>query len=546
MSNYFISAIIAAAVSISSFFGLQHEKPLTPQMQEAIHQYVQQSIDAPQVGSTLPIAGQTYNLSGAGVSQTATSITLASFTLPQNGYKIQDADLSDTFYITLEPGNSTRQEIVSCTTDVQNVNGSATFSGCTRGLSPVSPYTASTSLRFSHGGGTQVIFSNPPQFYNQFAILGNTNAFTGANTFSSTVTFTNSPTLSNDCTVASANSAVCAKAYIDGVAVAGASNANDTTKGIVETATAAEASAGTSAGSTGARLALGANLSTSTCQFATNSVLVSSSTTGKLSGSCLDTSSNEHTWGKLQTFTSGITTNGAIISNSTATLNATTTLATTTKAVDFDEIATMVASTTLTGNTTPQPVYIGTTTGAVGLVDANASTTFDFIGFALSNALNGQNVLVQVDGIVTGFSGLTRGAEYFVSNTAGVLAATPGDGYIPVGRAISPTEILMNRRSEWFLGKQTLASGANTVQAGTADYATSAVIDCSSSGSGGTASNFTFTIHKYGQTSATVTDVQNIGGNIVANCSATWNNSTNVLTISASDTFNSATAYYYR
>lgn len=184
--NFLFSAIIAAAVSVGSFFGLQHEqqnKPLSPQIQQAIQQYVEQSQQAPSFGTTLPIAGTTYNLSGAGVSQTATSITLASFTIPQTGYKILDADLSTTFYITLEPGNSTRQEIVSCTTDTQNANGSATFSGCTRGLSPISPYTASTTLRFSHGGGTQVIFSNPPQLFNEYLAKQNNESITGLDTF---------------------------------------------------------------------------------------------------------------------------------------------------------------------------------------------------------------------------------------------------------------------------------------------------------------------------------------------------------------------------
>ena len=66
-----------------------------------------------QLGATLPIAGQTYTLSGSGVSSAATSITLSSFTIPQTGYEILDADMSDTFYLTLEPGSRTKQEIIS-------------------------------------------------------------------------------------------------------------------------------------------------------------------------------------------------------------------------------------------------------------------------------------------------------------------------------------------------------------------------------------------------------------------------------------------------
>jgi hypothetical protein len=65
------------------------------------------------LGATLPIAGQTYTLAGSGVSAAATSITLSSFTLPQTGYKILDADISAIFYLTLEPGNRTKQEVIS-------------------------------------------------------------------------------------------------------------------------------------------------------------------------------------------------------------------------------------------------------------------------------------------------------------------------------------------------------------------------------------------------------------------------------------------------
>lgn len=125
------------------------------------------------------IAGQTYYLAGSGLSSSATSITLTSFTIPQNGLKITDAMMSETFYLTIEPGSRSRQEIVSCTTVTQNGDGTATLSGCTRGLSPVTPYTASTSLQFAHSGGSSVIFSNPPQLYNQAAFKDNDETITG-------------------------------------------------------------------------------------------------------------------------------------------------------------------------------------------------------------------------------------------------------------------------------------------------------------------------------------------------------------------------------
>lgn len=136
-------------------------------------------------GTFQPIAGTTYNLAGSGISSSAVSITLQSLTLPQTGYKILDADLSSTFYLTLEPGNKTKQEIISCTTVVQNNDGTATLSSCTRGLLPISPYTASSTMRFAHAGGSQVIFSDPPQLFTELVNTWGDQTVTGTKAFAS-------------------------------------------------------------------------------------------------------------------------------------------------------------------------------------------------------------------------------------------------------------------------------------------------------------------------------------------------------------------------
>lgn len=140
-------------------------------------------------GATLPIAGATYTLAGSGISSSATSITLQSFTIPQTGQKILDSDLSTTFYATIEPGNRAKQEIVACTTVTQNTGGTATLSGCSRGMSPITPYTASSTLRFVHAGGSQIIFSDAPQLFNQYVAKDNDEIITGGYTFAATGTF---------------------------------------------------------------------------------------------------------------------------------------------------------------------------------------------------------------------------------------------------------------------------------------------------------------------------------------------------------------------
>jgi hypothetical protein len=241
--------LVAFLMSLGAFLGLgdkveapvltnevkaEIQQLVSEQVQDAMTLYVAQAENGPIFGASQPVAGSTYNLAGSGVSNSATSITLASLKLTQTGQKLQDSDFSSTFYITLEPGNPTKQEITSCTTVTQNANGSATLSGCTRGLSPITPYTASTTLRFSHGGGTSVIFSNPPQFYNEYGNLSDDETVTGQWTFS---TFPITP----------ANSAC-----------------TTTVAGVCELATTAETAAGTILGGAGGNLVIANSTATST------------------------------------------------------------------------------------------------------------------------------------------------------------------------------------------------------------------------------------------------------------------------------------------
>lgn len=197
-------------------------------------------VPEPELGTTNLIAGNTYNLSGAGVSSSATSITLSSLTIKQTGQKIQDSDLSDTFWITIEPGNNSKQEIVSCTTLAQGAT-TATLSGCTRGISPIRPYTASTTLQYTHGGGAQVIFSDPPSVFDEFAAKQNTAYITGTWGFQGTA-----PTS----TTCATDFELCNKTYVDATANAGAATSTETNGGIVELATAIEAASSTDHGAT--------------------------------------------------------------------------------------------------------------------------------------------------------------------------------------------------------------------------------------------------------------------------------------------------------
>lgn len=235
------------------------------------------SISLLSTGHPEPVAGATnttnliggfpYFLAGSGISSSATSITVTSFTLPQTGYKILTADLSNPFYMTLEAGSTSRQEFVSCTAVVQNANNTATFTGCVRGLLPISPYTTNGSYAFSHSGGTTLIFSNSPAFYSGFYALGNVSTSTNTLIFSSTTPPRYDFTAAQGTgTYISTTSELASIDYVNKVALVSAPNATTGIKGVSQLATALQQASSTALGSTGASLILTSSNATDTPQ----------------------------------------------------------------------------------------------------------------------------------------------------------------------------------------------------------------------------------------------------------------------------------------
>ena len=106
------------------------------------------------------------------------------------------------------------------------------------------------------------------------------------------------------------------------------------------------------------------------------------------------------------------------------------------------------ASTTITKM---NAVYMATSTGNILQSNASytaSSTYYQFNGFALNNAVDGGTVYVQTAGIVSGFTGLTKGLEYYIDNTAGAISSTMGNVPIKIGNAVSTTQILINREKK--------------------------------------------------------------------------------------------------
>jgi hypothetical protein len=341
--NTLATILISGLVSLGAWLGLNSQPALTPEMANLIDSYLQQS-QTQLGGGVQPLAGTTFNLSGGGITSSQTSITLQSLTISQSpiSQKIEDSDLSDTFYITIEPGNRTRQEIVSCTTVTQNANNTATLSGCTRGLEPIPDYSASTTLAFSHPGSSQVIFSDPPQLFNQYAAKSNIETIDGRWIYSLLPESTVTPTSTDQFT---------RKGYVDNLAFSGAGvvDASITAKGVSEFATQLETGSSTASGASGP-LVIANSTATDTPNTATKaSRVIVSDRDGKIKNGWLDLTGY---LGKAST--TQISATQAIYNTGTTTL-ATTTLDM--RALNDTNLGltgvgwTLIASTTVTSNT---------------------------------------------------------------------------------------------------------------------------------------------------------------------------------------------------
>jgi hypothetical protein len=174
-----------------------------------------------------------------------------------------------------------------------------------RGLSFTTGTTSIAALKQSHRKGANVKITDYPLIQRMKAVLN------GEDTIPNLLTYTNTIL----CGVGSATTTVCPKYYIDQALVSGAPNADDTTKGIVERATAAEAGASTATGATGAALFLGANIAIANPSTGCSVFCIPIATAGKISANYIATTSP-------YAFTGGVSSTGTTtVSASSLTTN---------------------------------------------------------------------------------------------------------------------------------------------------------------------------------------------------------------------------------
>lgn len=144
-----------------------------------------------------------------------------------NGNYLSMTDFGTIGYMTINP-TSPYAEIVSFTGCVYQGDGTTLFTGVTRGLLAIDPYTTG-GTPYAHSPNDSLVFSINPQMLDAFVQKGQDATITGTFTF----LYTKMPRASQTVTYGVGSDLWFAtKEYVDGVAIAGAPNASTSTKGI--------------------------------------------------------------------------------------------------------------------------------------------------------------------------------------------------------------------------------------------------------------------------------------------------------------------------
>ena len=178
------------------------------------------------------------------------------------------------------------------------------ISGCTRGISPVTPFTASTTLQFAHTGGTAIIFSDSPSLFNAYAAKANSESITAGWVFASTSS--NLPgyiSLPSD--LSASSTAFASVSFAQNLASQGAATSTESVGGIVELATQIEMASSTDLGAN-RPLVLQAKYATSTPGTAGLWAVITNNA-GKIAQAFLDLTS-AYIWTGLNAFNNASTT----------------------------------------------------------------------------------------------------------------------------------------------------------------------------------------------------------------------------------------------
>jgi len=209
----------------------------------------------------------------------------------------------------------------------------------------------------------------------------------------------------------------------------------------------------------------------------------------------------------------------------------------------------MTAGDTINGATLPVPCYFNDADNEIYAADADdIATTDPYIGFAITNSTDGNSIIVQTGGVVSGFSGLTEGAYYYIQGTAGTIGTAVGTVEKCVGVAISETEINMDLKPDGmeYISSASDSGGNNLTAPAEARFAI-IYIDLVS-GASVYADRGDVILSKVGKTTSRFTGTgDGAGGGPKNDIQFSWAGTTITVTLNAGGTDSADyTAYFYR
>jgi len=375
-----------------------------------------------------PVTGYSTTLSSS-ISSSATTIAVSSITT-KDGHTLTAADIGNEIFLSLEAG-SAREEITKCT----GISG-LTFTGCARGLAFYgNSMSEVTANKKAHNAGGSVIMSNVHYWYSP---VTNT---------TSTVAIGNGATTSNKCVWAynsrTPQRTIC---YNESTQKWVGTDDGTTSYNIADGGSGLTASSTKGIFVTDGKIGINAS-STSGLGFHTDGYLqITPSSTSPIyadtnglnvrmnSGSIMKNGSYQLT---VVTSTTGLA-NTIPVGNSLGQLDSSW------SSPQFTT-SSLVTGEAIDGSVTPQAVAIRPSDGLVYKADGNDTTSVVAFGFITTNASISTKPTIVVSGLLSGFTGLTKGAMYYVADTAGSISTTPSTTtIIPIGRAISANQIQLH------------------------------------------------------------------------------------------------------
>lgn len=513
----YILSIIIFAISFLSTVALTPEPQVIVGPQGERGEQGEQGI----LGVSIPSGTALFETSlQAPITKTATAMTLKSGSVSGGN------TLSGYQCFTIDEG-SAQAEFVCGT-----VSGTA-VSSMIRGVDPITATSTNSTLQFAHRRGANVKITDFPLIQVMRNIINGNENFPNALTFDGKLTYSTTPSITNVLDIIT-------KDYADAIANQGAATATADVAGIAEEATAIEAASSTTYGAT-RPLFLTTDYATTSPDTTTSPLIVMAKVGGKIKQAWLD-------------LTADWTFSGLFTATGTSTL-ATTTVTQLTVSGDIyndTNLVSLVASTTMTGATLPQPVYIATSThadaGGILLCDSNVQSALDFIGFVVSNSATGTSAYVQTDGIVDGFSSLTKGSPYYVQDAVGTIGISMGTYEVLVGTAISATEILIEKGKDEYMGTISIVNNDSSAVPSEAKKLIIAATLTGESGAGGTETRITadITLTKKGRTVGTLMSrpYKPSHAGPISTITFTWSGDT--ITASNGNLTGNATVYMYR